>query len=336
MNRVRLLHVTECGYDGPVSESYNEVHLQPLDDEWQSCLAFKLRTQPASSPSASRDYFGNQVHRFNVLPKHRRLRIEAESVVMVHGRPAPDDAAGPRLGTLATRRDALLDLHWDFLVPSTYTPRTGGLGPLLHAAEEQSGGTALGFARAAADVVQARFRYARGSTHVHSSVADVLEAGAGVCQDFAHLAIALLRLRGLPARYVSGYVVGARGEATAGAGDPAVDVHASHAWLKALIPDVGWVGLDPTLGRAVDGRHVRVAYGRDYGDVAPVRGVYKGHAGQRLSVDVRMRPAVDEDGHELLHETVTTPAPEASPDEPLQQQQQQQQQRGQQAQQQQQ
>src|SRR4029450_882400 len=82
MNRVRLLHVTEFDYDGPVSESYNEVHLQPIDDEYQNCVGFRLRTQPASSPTASRDYFGNSVHRFNVMPKHRRLRIEAESVVM--------------------------------------------------------------------------------------------------------------------------------------------------------------------------------------------------------------------------------------------------------------
>jgi transglutaminase-like putative cysteine protease len=325
MNRVRLLHVTEFAYDTPVSESYNEVHLQPLDDDRQHCLAFKLRTHPTSMPSVSKDYFGNAVHRFNVLPRHRRLRVEAESVVMVEPPPSPDDDAGLRLSALPGRRDALLDQHWDWLVPSTYTPAVPGLGPLVHAAEEQSGGTVLGFARAACDVVHGRFRYAKGATHVRSSVDDVLEAGAGVCQDFAHILIAVLRVRGVPARYVSGYLVPPKTRPADTSIEEVIGGQASHAWVEALVPDVGWVALDPTLGRPVGAQHVRVGYGRDYGDVAPVRGIYRGHAGQRLSVDVRMRPALDGEGHELLHEHPVPPNGEPAAEEPLQQQQQQQQ-----------
>src|SRR5262249_35026941 len=137
MNRVRLLHVTEFDYDGPVSESYNEVHLQPIDDEYQNCVGFRLRTQPASSPTASRDYFGNWVHRFNVMPKHRRLRVEAESVVMTQ-QPGVGAGSSETLAAVERQRPALLDEHYDFLVPSTYVPVPDGIAQLLRAAEDAS------------------------------------------------------------------------------------------------------------------------------------------------------------------------------------------------------
>ncbi len=134
--------------------------------------------------------------------------------------------------------------------------------------------------------------------------------GAGVCQDFAHLLLGVVRMRGLPARYVSGYLVpdGAAGLLTASQ-EEVIGGQASHAWVEVYSPGDGWIGFDPTLGKPVGLRHVRVAYGRDYGDVAPVRGVYKGHAGQRLSVDVRVRPALDDDGHEQINETAAPRPP---------------------------
>ncbi len=318
MNRVRLHHVTQFEYDGPVSESYNELHLQPHDDEAQHCIGFRLRTTPATAPSTSRDYFGNWVHRFNIVQKHRRLRVEAESTVMVQ-EPAPALDRGIALAAVDREREALLDAHYDFLVPSTYVPNPEGIAPLLRAVEEASGGSALGFVRAATTVVHDNFRYEKGSTHVHSSVHDVLNAGAGVCQDFAHLLIALARSRGLPARYVSGYLV-PRNPAAASL-EEVIGGQASHAWAEVFVPDIGWLGLDPTLGVPVSAGHIRVAYGRDYGDVAPVRGVYRGHAGQRLSVDVRVRPAVDDDGCEHVRENVASAEPEPPPDALPQQQQ---------------
>jgi transglutaminase-like putative cysteine protease len=159
---------------------------------------------------------------------------------------------------------------------------------------------------------------------VHSSVADSLETQAGVCQDFSHLLISLLRTRGVPARYVSGYLVPRQTADEQGAMERVIGGLASHAWVQAFVPDIGWFGLDPTVGTFVETQHIRIAYGRDYGDVPPVRGVYKGHAGQSLSVDVLVRPAVDEEGQEILQETAAAPPPH--PDgEPKQQQQQQQQ-----------
>jgi transglutaminase-like putative cysteine protease len=320
MNRVRLLHVTEFDYDGPVSESYNEVHLQPIDDEYQHCVGFRLRTQPASSATASRDYFGNWAHRFNVMAKHRRLRVEAESVVMTQ-EPVADVRASETLAAVDRQRAALLDAHYDFLVPSSYVPALDNLAPLVRAAESASGGRAAGFARAAAALVHDHFRYATGATQVRSSVRDVLAAGAGVCQDFAHLLIALARARGLPARYVSGYLTPHDTDEGGNGARQVIGGRASHAWSEVFVPGSGWIGIDPTLGAPASGRHIRVAYGRDYGDVPPVRGVYRGQAGQRLSVNVLMRAAVDDDGCEHLREhaePAAEPVPESLPQQPQQ------------------
>jgi transglutaminase-like putative cysteine protease len=322
MNRLRLLHVTEFTYDAPVTESYNEVHLQPIDDEYQNCVGFRLRTQPGSAPTASRDYFGNWVHRFNIMPKHRRLRIEAESVVMTQ-EPLTDLQASDTLAAVDRQRAALLDAHYDFLVPSAYVPELDGLEALVRAAEDASGGTASGFARAAATLIHDHFRYTKGATMVQSSARDALAAGTGVCQDFAHVLIALARTRGLPARYVSGYLT----PRTTGEGGNGVEQviggRASHAWAEVFAPGTGWVGVDPTLGALASGRHIRVAYGRDYGDVPPVRGVYRGQAGQRLAVNVLMRPAIDDDGCEHLRESAEAGPPEPAADALPQQQQQQ-------------
>lgn len=305
MSRLHLVHLTEFAYEEPVSESYNEVRLRPRDDAQQSCLAFRLSTRPAAGGSAYTDYFGNWVHHFGVLAPHRGLRIEADSVVLVHD-PRPIDE-GLDLAALDARRSDIHESYFDFLGPSRYVPHASGLADLARAAEAESGGTVAGFARAAAALVHVRYRYAKGATHVHSSVEDVLATGVGVCQDFAHLLLAVARLRGIPARYVSGYRTPSRTDPEAQ--EEVVGGLASHAWAEILVPGAGWLGLDPTEGKAVTGQHVRVAYGRDYGDVAPVRGVYRGHAGQRLSVDVRVRPAVDERGCEHLREAIGPPPP---------------------------
>jgi len=322
MNRCSLFHVTEFTYDGPVSESYNEVRLRPRQDDQQTCLSFRLSTDPPAKASAYHDPYGNWVHRFNVLAEHRHLRVEAESAVLVHQPPAlPDN--GMALSELAEQANAL-DEYYDLLCPTVYVPHLTDVGELVESAERESGGSVSGFVRSAASLVNSQFRYEKGATHVQSSIEDVLQTRAGVCQDFAHLLLAVLRMRGLPARYVSGYLVpiSAAGDSSSRTAE-IIGGQASHAWTEVYLPGEGWFGLDPTLGQPVDLRHVRVAYGRDYGDVAPVRGVYKGHAGQRLSVDVRVRPSVDEDGREHLQETAAGPSLAPPVDEPPQQQQQQ-------------
>jgi len=175
-------------------------------------------------------------------------------------------------------------------------------------------------------MIHARFQYVKGATHVHSSIEDSLSIGAGVCQDFAHVLLGVVRMRGIPGRYVSGYLVPGSAVSPDAKQESVIGGQASHAWAELLMPNDTWVALDPTVGKPVGLRHVRVAYGRDYGDVAPVRGVYKGQAGQRLSVDVRVRPALDDAGCEQLNESCapapTTPIAER-PHQPAQQHQQQ-------------
>lgn len=324
MNRYRLAHITRFSYDAPVTDSYNEVRLRPMQDDVQSCLSFNLVTDPPMNAMTDVDYFGNAVHRFNLLREHRYLRIEADSVVLVQEPPALPETS-VTLQELPTLQDAL-DEHYDYLQPTEYVPHEAGLGELAALAVAGSDGTAGGFAQAAMRIVHQTFRYEKGATHVHSSIHDTLGTGCGVCQDFAHILLGVLRMQGLPARYVSGYLVPLRATAPGMSIEEVIGGQASHAWTEVFIPGAGWFGLDPTLGAPVGLQHVRLAYGRDYGDVAPIRGVYKGHAGQRMGVDVRVRPALDDEGCELLQESVGAPAlaPDGPPQQPQQQQQQQQ------------
>jgi transglutaminase-like putative cysteine protease len=327
MNRFHLMHVTEFAYDGPVSESYNELRLKPIHDERQSCLSFRIITTPHTNGTAYRDSYGNSVYQFNLLQEHRRLRIEAESIVLTHEIPEPTCPA-MRLADLDSQEGDLREDYFDFIAPTGYVPHLPELRRFIEAAEEVSGGCVITFVRKVSRLIHDCFRYLPGATHVHSSIADSLSISAGVCQDFAHLLLGAVRMRGLPARYVSGYLVPERTASAESRQEEVIGGQASHAWTEVLIPGSGWLGADPTLGAPVGLRHVRLAYGRDYGDVAPVRGVYKGHAGQRLSVDVRVRPALDGEGHEQLAKTAAVPV--AAPvmeraQQPAQQQQQQQQ-----------
>ena len=301
MNRYHLLHATEFRYDGPVSESYNEVRLRPMHDETQSCLSFRLITNPASRGTSYRDAFGNWVHQFNILPEHQYLKIEAESVVLAHEAPIPP-ADSMKLSELDSHGEELEEAYLDFVVPTGYVPHVAKLDELILAASQVCDGSVGGFVQAASDLIHQRFEYVKGATHVNSSIEDSLSVGAGVCQDFAHLLLGVVRKRGLPARYVSGYLVPESAASPNAKLQEVIGGSASHAWAEVYLPGNGWVGLDPTLGMPLGLQHVRLAYGRDYGDVAPVRGVYKGHAGQRLSVDVRVRPALDDDGREQLNE----------------------------------
>ena len=311
MNRYHLVHVTEFHYDGPVSESYNEVRLRPVHDERQSCLSFRLTTAPDSRSQSYRDAFGNWVHQFNVLPEHRHLRVEAESVVLAHD-PVPNGAETASLGKLDAEQEQLSEEFFDFLAPTAYVPHLPRLQSLVDVAEANSERTVVSFVQTASELIHEQFRYVKGATHVHSSIEDSLAMGVGVCQDFAHLLLGVLRMRGVPGRDVSGYLVPNHATETRTSLEEVIGGQASHAWTEAYIPGAGWHPLDPTLGAPVGLRHVRVAYGRDYGDVAPVRGVYKGHAGQRLSVDVTVCPELDNEGHEQVQRTAANmPEPPA-------------------------
>jgi transglutaminase-like putative cysteine protease len=200
-----------------------------------------------------------------------------------------------------------LDVHYDYVRPTRYVPFVPALGDLLQRIDAECDGTCAGFATTAMRVVHETFRYEKGATHVRSSICDALATGAGVCQDFAHILLGALRMRGLPARYVSGYLAPGRAAESSASIEEVVGGYASHAWVEVFLPGPGWFGLDPTLGATPGLQHIRLAYGFDYGDAAPVRGVYRGLAGQQLSVDVTVRPALDDEGHEHLEECTSGP-----------------------------
>jgi transglutaminase-like putative cysteine protease len=280
--RYRIRHRTTYSYASPVFESFNEVRLQPLVCSTQSVLDFELRIEPPATVIAFRDYYGNGVHDFGVSYLHERLAIEASSDVVTHA--AADEPllravetepdASPPLGTL--RGDTSLENDFaEFLGTSAYIV----LGPESDAIARQllidePAPSALGFLEAATTEVRRRLEYRIGTTTVKSSVAEVLAGGSGVCQDFAHVLISLCRHVGLPARYVSGYLGGVP------------EAAASHAWIEAYVPPYGWVGVDATLGTHCTGQHVKIGVGRDYADVAVLRGTYKGGGRAELEVGV--------------------------------------------------
>ncbi len=281
--RFKIEHRTTYTYVSPVHESFNEVRLQPVSSETQTCLAFDLTIDPPGTVITFQDYYGNAVHDFGVPYLHDHLTIEATSDIITFA-DADAPLSGPRDGEpdaspplVRLAEDPLIaDEYAEFLGPSTYVALEAASAELTHAllavAPET---TAFAFLQRAGTYVREHFTYQLGTTNVYSTVAEVIEGGSGVCQDFAHLLLSLCRHAGLPARYVSGYL-----------GDVA-ESGASHAWAEAFVPPYGWVGIDATLGLPCTGRHVKVAVGRDYADVAVVRGTYRGGAEASLTVEVR-------------------------------------------------
>lgn len=280
--RYRIRHRTSYAYPSNVFESFNQVRLQPMACASQTLLDFDLLIEPPATVISYRDYYGNGVHDFGVAYVHKSLVIETTSDVVTHAG-ADEALAGPRDGAAdgspALRAlaadEALADRLAEFLGPSFYIPlgdETAGLAAALR--DEDPEGSAFAFFVRAAASVSDRLEYRVGTTNVHSSVAEVLAGGSGVCQDFAHVLISLCRHAGLPARYVSGYL-GNVSQATA-----------SHAWVEAHIPPYGWVGIDATLGTLCTGQHVKVSVGRDYADVTVLRGTYQGGGQAELDVEV--------------------------------------------------
>ncbi len=288
--RFRIIHRTRYAYSAPVHESFNEVRLRPASDRNQTCLDFTLSIDPPASVIAFLDYYGNIVHDFSVPYQHAHLNIEAISDVITFDAPHPiegsadDDDRSPPLAGL-TDEEAFANDQAEFLIPSTYVAledETRELTRILLASDP--GITAFGFLVKAATLVRERLTYQLGTTTVHSTVAEVLTGGSGVCQDFSHVLISLCRHAGLPARYVSGYL----GNVT--------EAEASHAWVEAFVPPYGWLGFDPTSGNSCTARHVKIAVGRDYADVAVARGTYRGGQAQELEVSVTSEVIDDTQG----------------------------------------
>ncbi len=271
-------HETTYRYPQKVHESYTVVHLQPRSDTHQYCTKFELTIVPRTRVFSYNDRFGNTTHHFAVLPDHDVLSIVARSSVVTT---LPAEPSIPRdLDRANLVSDPLVETLYDFLHPSPYVE----FGPELRRFAEGLGdpnGDLGGWYLRAGQAINQKFTYDRSATSVHTTVDESVKRCAGVCQDFAHVLIALCRYRKIPARYVSGYIFSGQEGSVLGA-------EASHAWCEAFLPPIGWVGFDPTNDALINDRFAKIAVGRDYRDVSPVRGVFKGPTAGQMSVNVAM------------------------------------------------
>jgi transglutaminase-like putative cysteine protease len=274
MRRYRITHTTTMSYDVPVFASHNELRLTPVNEPGQTTLENRIRIRPLTWSHVYRDHWGTHVTIMESLSEHSRLEVEGVSTVETVARTPPPDSGGWD----AVAHPAVQDRSYEWLMLSARTRPGPGVEELVSLARSASNPEEA--ARGVADRIRDRLRYERGVTGVHGSGEEAWSEGVGVCQDFAHIALGALRAAGVPARYVSGYLVP---RADLGVGDSAEGE--SHAWVEFW--DGAWTPLDPTNDIAVGTEHVVVARGRDYGDVPPLKGVYSGRGVARLDVAVR-------------------------------------------------
>jgi transglutaminase-like putative cysteine protease len=290
-----IRHLTKFLYSQPVSESMMETRMHPRSDQSQRCLTFHLSVSPRCRVFSYRDHLSNNVHHFDIPGMHPQLVIVAES--LVEAQPlghmpsflAPD--AWTELDFLVEKGD-----YWEMLLPSEFSQPTEALEALATELDVRRRDDPLMVLHQLNQQIFEYFDYKPKSTKVDSPIDLALGTRAGVCQDFAHIMIALVRSKlRIPCRYVSGYLYH-------GVADHDRSLHsATHAWIEAFLPQLGWVGFDPTNWLVTGERHIRTAIGRDYADVPPTRGMFRGRAASELTVAVRVTPSEATAGldHEL-------------------------------------
>jgi len=279
-----IRHTTRFRYSAPISESITEVRFQPRSEGNQHCMDFHLHTSPRAQIMSYRGEFGNRVHHFDIPNSHTQLTITAESLVDVTAPPSLPDALD-ELAWNALDSLTATDDYWDTLMPSHFANPSELLYKLATELDVQRRADPLTLLRELNSEIYETFDYSPKTTRVDSPIDEALRLRTGVCQDFAHVMIAMVRRLGIPARYVSGYLFHRTGDKTRSTEG------ATHAWVEAYLPGLGWVGFDPTNNTLSDERHVRVAVGRDYADVTPVHGVFRGKAKSEMVVTIRFAPS---------------------------------------------
>jgi transglutaminase-like putative cysteine protease len=276
-----IRYLTKYTYDAPVSDNLNALRVRPATTASQRCDEFHTRIDPEARVSRYLDYFGTEVLEFGIPANHEKLEIDVRARVVTADPTEPPRGSWARLST-----SAYLDAAGEFILPWQDQPAVEGLAVMEAALGSSS---PLEAVLLLCEMIPDRFEYRPGVTYVGSDVAHLLQVGAGVCQDFVHLAVILLRRAGIAARYVSGYLWAA----TQDGGAESVEVD-THAWLEALLPDSNghgepaWVGADPTNRRLAGATHVKIGHGRHYFDVPPVKGLYMGGATSALDATVTM------------------------------------------------
>ena len=279
--RLHILHKTHYTYPSPVRDSFNELRLQPLSNDWQRCESCFVSVLPTTPLSQYLDLNGNLVHHFEIPEDHSKLIIESRSITTTSKR--VDFESFPygvpmknlrEVGANPDCRDYLQKSHFVSIDPETWRE-----------AVEIQGHSKDVFQTAyqIMEHVYLNFEYCASTTSVDTDTLEVLKNRRGVCQDFAHVVIALCRCLGIPARYVSGYFYDStRNRSMRGA-------EASHAWLEVFINGYGWIGLDPTNNCVVRENYVIIGAGRDYRDVAPVTGTYFGRLPESMDISVSVK-----------------------------------------------
>lgn len=291
---LEITHTNRFRYSQPVSGSHLEFRLTPLTDGSQHLLQHRRRVEPVQPVGEYVDYLGNQVVTFCVPHSHTSLEVVFESLVETfpttyRGQPQVD-AAHPS----PAERLAL----YDFQHPTPLTDPGPEFLDWVRAYDFLRGASPRETARELRHAIHTNFRFEGDVTQASSAITDLLRLGAGVCQDFTHLLLTACRYFGHAARYVSGYV----------ATDPdQAHIVASHAWVEVYDPEHGWFGVDPTHNEWVDDRHVRLGVGRDFREVAPNRGVFRGTAEEALEVVVLLRPLTSEELDERMHSRTSQP-----------------------------
>ena len=291
MNFYSIRHLTRFRYSCPISESIMETRMNPRSDSNQHCLNFSLSVSPRCRVFSYRDHQGNNVQHFDIPGEHNQLVIVAESIVEQQPLPdvprflAPD--AWKALDELIESGD-----YWEMLLPSTFAVETDAVRMLARDMDVTRRDDPLMLVQELNQRLFEYFEYVPSHTRVDSPIDEAIVSGKGVCQDFAHTMIALLRPVRIPARYVSGYLFRGREDKDRSTPD------ASHAWVEVLLPHLGWIGFDPTNNLIAHHRHIRTAVGRDYADVPPTHGVFRGSAESELYVAVQVEasdeaPALD-------------------------------------------
>jgi transglutaminase-like putative cysteine protease len=288
----RVRHLTTCQYAEPVMVGHHMTHLVPRPLPWQVCRrsTLKVRPQTAGPDREGVDFFGNVVRFFTLTDPHRSLSVEAISRVELFPRPMPDAARTAPVGVVLDQLDGplsgdLLDAV-QFRFESPFVPLSDALAAYARPSFPSLDTPVLAGALDLMHRIHRDFTYDPAATTVATPLAEVLATKRGVCQDFAHLTIGCLRSLGLAARYVSGYLMTRPPPGRA----RLVGADASHAWLSLFVPDTGWVDLDPTNDRIPDTEHITTAWGRDYEDVSPLKGVVLWGGEQSLKVAVNVEP----------------------------------------------
>ena len=269
-----ILHRTRYTYATPVRDSFNDVRLQPMPIPEQSVESFLLKVLPAARLTHSKDFYSNWIHHFEIIEPHSHLLIEANSVVITRPpAPLPDE----KICSFEQMREAPnIERCFDYLLESRFvelSPESWKLALDATADINDAWQATLAIMK----FVHGFLKYESASTNVHTHMSEVMRDRRGVCQDFAHFMIGLCRALKIPARYVSGYLATEAASAT-------------HAWVEVFVPGRGWRGLDPTHNCQIGETYVKLGNGRDYADVPPVSGNYRGTRERRMEVEVKITP----------------------------------------------